>query len=210
MDDQVEISFLDVGNGKRHMSVTPSVKSEDTPISCFTPDAVTAVVETPESSVTSDFLQCIDPRLLEISDAMQQCTQTTDILPQSVLLTEAVPRMAQCPVCRTEIDADFLEQYTNGETRVKLRVPMAFCMAHKKNSAEDEWVSRNYPAIRWDSLEERLFQFHSSIHDIVDSNTPSFYRDSLTAAFNMDTGAVSRQRHLHSTGYYRPQGSELL
>lgn len=126
MDDQVEISVLDVGNRKLHISITPSVKS--------------------------DFLQCIDPRLLEISDAMQQCTQPTDILPQSVRLTEAGPRMAQCPVCRTEVDADFLEQYTNGETRVKLRAQMAFCMAHKKKTAVDEWVSHNYPAIIWDFL----------------------------------------------------------
>ena len=136
MDSPVEGCLLDVGDGKRHMSATPSVKSEDTPISCFTPDEVTAAVETPESSVTSDFLQCIDPRLLEMSDAMQSCTQPNDTLPHSDDLTNAVPRIAQCPVCRTEVDADFLRQYTNGEARVKLRVQMAFCMAHKKKSAE--------------------------------------------------------------------------
>lgn len=82
-----------------------------------------------------------------------------------------------------------------------LRVQMGFCMAHKKKSAEYEWVSRNYPAIRWDSLEERLFKFHRSLHDVVDSNTPSFYRESLAAAFNIDNGQISRQRLLHSTGY---------
>ena len=138
---------------KPHTSGPASVKSESTSSTpCFTPDERTAVVETPETSVTASPPPYIDPCLLEMSDAMQPCPQPSDILPQPDGLIDAVPRTALCPVSRTEVDAGCLEQYTNGEVRIELRVQMEFCMANKKKSAEQEWVRRNYPSITWDSL----------------------------------------------------------
>lgn len=194
-----------------HASGPASVKSESTsPTPCFAPDERTAVVETPETSVSASPPPCIDPCLLEISDVVQPCTLPSDILLQSVDLTEAVPRTALCPVCRTEVDAGFLEQYTNGEVRIKLRVQMGFYLAHKKQSAEQEWAMRNYPSITWDTLKERLHQFHPILYGILDGHTPSFYRDALTSTFNLNNRRDLRRGRLQSTGYYGPRGSEIL
>ena len=136
MDSPIEVSLLDVADGKWDMSATPSVKSENIPIYCFTPDEVTAMAETLESSITSNILQYIDLRLLEMSDTMQSCIQSNDIFSQPDDPIDGALRIAHCPVYRTEMDVDFLEQCTNGEARIKLRVQMAFCIAYKEKSDE--------------------------------------------------------------------------
>ncbi len=87
---------------------------------------------------------------------------------------------------------------------------MEFCLAHKKKSAEQEWAMCSYPPITWDTLKERLIQFHPILYGILDGDTTSFYRDALTSAFNLDNRRDLCKRRFPSMGYYGPRGSEIM
>ncbi len=50
---------------------------------------------------------------------MQSCPRPNNIILQSDDLTDAVPRTALCPVCRTEVDAGFLERYKSRYHRLR-------------------------------------------------------------------------------------------
>ncbi len=95
-----DISFMDLFTclpqgseyEKPYASGPASVKSESTSSTpCFTPDGRTAVIETPETSVSVSPPPCIDPCLLGILDTRQPCPLPSDIPPLSVGLTDAVP-----------------------------------------------------------------------------------------------------------------------
>jgi hypothetical protein len=96
-------------------------------------------------------------------------------------------------------------------TRVQpLRIQVEFCLAHRKKSAEQDWAMRKYPSIAWDTLKERLLQFHPILFGILDGHAPSFYRDALMSTFNLNNRRDLRKGRLHSMGYYGPRGSEIL
>ena len=91
-----------------------------------------------------------------------------------------------------------------------LHIQNELYLAHRKKSAKQDWATRNYPSITWDTLEERLLQFHPILYGILDGRTSSFYRDALTSTFNLNNRRDLRKGRLHSMGYYGSRGSKIL
>ena len=123
---------------------------------------------------------------------------------------------AKCPVCRTTVDRDFLENFNDGN-RLNVRQQGRFCKAHKKRSAVFEWEERGYPNIDWDNFDQRLKKHHQVISEILRGLRPSFYRNALDDMVKSGRNRTLLQRMLNgegvealSPGYYGMRGARAM
>ena len=76
--------------------------------------------------------------------------------------------------------------------------------------AEAEWAQRGYPKIRWRRLSPRLQKFSPTLHDILNGNSPSFYRTELESAIARKEDRKYRCMENSTAGYYGPRGQQIL
>lgn len=123
---------------------------------------------------------------------------------------------AVCPVCKDQVDRDFLEEFNNGK-RLRSRQQFRFCKAHKARSARSEWAARGFPEIDWSNFDRRLQKYHPIIDDIVKGTRSSFYRNA--AEDRMNQMKVMTVQHMWddtagvdgvSSGYYGSRGARVM
>jgi len=123
---------------------------------------------------------------------------------------------AVCPVCKDQVDREFLEEFNNGK-RLRSRQQFRFCKAHKARSARSEWAAKGLPEIDWSNFDRRLQKYHPIIDDIVKGTRASFYRNAAEDRMNQlkamtvqhmwdDTAGVDGV----SPGYYGSRGARLM
>lgn len=121
-----------------------------------------------------------------------------------------------CPVCKEEVDREFLKEYT-GNKWLNIRQQAQFCKAHKKRTAELEWEKGGYPGIDWHHFDERLKEYHDTLDDILQRRRSSFYRNAFE-----DVMKSGKERTLHKNmmnedeleeltpGYYGSRGASMM
>ncbi|KAI9876567.1 MAG: hypothetical protein M1830_006199 [Pleopsidium flavum] len=125
-----------------------------------------------------------------------------------------VPVVARCPMCKEEVDRDFLEDFVCGR-RMDVRSQTRFCRAHKQETAKIEWKKRRYPEIDWSTFDVRLKRYHPQIKSILDSDVPSFYRNVLEDSVNSGRNRTLHQSimgagfHGLTPGYYGSRGARM-
>lgn len=124
--------------------------------------------------------------------------------------------MAVCPVCKDQVDREFLEEFNNGK-RLRSRQQFRFCKAHKARSARSEWAAKGFPKIDWHNFDRRLQKYHPIIDDILKGTRASFYRNAAEDMMNQlkvmtvqhmwdDTASVDGL----SPGYYGSRGARAM
>ena len=120
---------------------------------------------------------------------------------------------AICPMCKESVSRVFLESHDNG--RMNIRDQAAFCKAHRKISATEEWKSRRYPDIDWTALDNRMRSHRRFLLTLL-SATPSYYKDVLSDIVRSGQSRTLKQ-DLNSgfgtqvsAGYFGPRGQRLF
>lgn len=125
------------------------------------------------------------------------------------------PVVARCPMCKEEVDREFLEDFDRGR-RMDVRSQTRFCRAHKQETAKTKWKKRRYPQIDWTTFDDRLKRYHPQIKSILDSDVTSFYRNVLEDSVNSGRNRTLHQSimgagfHGLTPGYYGSRGARLM
>ncbi|KAL6715749.1 hypothetical protein ACLMJK_006710 [Lecanora helva] len=85
---------------------------------------------------------------------------------------------SRCPLCREEIDQDFLDEHA-GIERLTIRQQAKFCKSHKRHAAQNAWEKQHFPQISWECLDRRLKDYHGVLDEILQGRKPSFYRNAF-------------------------------
>ncbi|KAF4538418.1 uncharacterized protein LTHEOB_10764 [Lasiodiplodia theobromae] len=143
---------------------------------------------------------------------------------------------AKCPICQAPVDRILLEEWQGSGSYMRIRKQMAFCEAHRRATACEEYAAREYPEIDFDALVGvplsspnensngngsgsggRIERFRDELVAIVRKERPSAFRDVADAA-----AAKGEGRNLKTTsendkalagmsvGYYGPRGRRLM
>ncbi|OJD32838.1 uncharacterized protein BKCO1_35000111 [Diplodia corticola] len=59
---------------------------------------------------------------------------------------------AKCPICQAPVDRFLLEEWQGSRAYMRIRRQMAFCQAHRRATAREEYAAREYPEIDFDAL----------------------------------------------------------
>ena len=88
-----------------------------------------------------------------------------------------------CPICNETVEQDYYWDFWKGRKNT-VKNQAAFCHAHKKATAQREYLAEGYPVkddvpfINWAKLPSRIKQHRMVLHKILvgDSDTSSVYR----------------------------------
>ncbi len=126
-----------------------------------------------------------------------------------------VPVAARCPMCKEEVDREFLETFDCGK-RMNVRTQTRFCRAHKQKTARSKWRQKRYPDIDWSGFNDRLKRYGPNIKKILDADVPSYYRNVLEDAVKggrnrtLHQSLMSTGFHGLTPGYYGSRGARLM
>lgn len=149
--------------------------------------------------------------------------------PSSIFLDDEAPAInpagnyetpALCPICGTPVDRLLLEEWQGSNPYMRINTQIAFCDAHKRASAHEEYEARGYPAIDLDdsaSLVARIERFRPELLRVLQREQPSAFRDALEAEAAQGVGrtlrAISKREEGFrgmSVGYYGPRGRRVM
>lgn len=147
---------------------------------------------------------------------------------------------AKCPICQAPVDRILLEEWRGSGSYMRIRKQMAFCEAHRRATASEEYAAREYPDIDFDALVGvplsspnensnsnghgnwsgsggRIQRFRDELVAVVRRERPSAFRDAADAAVAKGEGrnlkTTSEQDEAlaaMSVGYYGPRGRRLM
>ncbi|KAL1637188.1 hypothetical protein SLS56_000847 [Neofusicoccum ribis] len=124
---------------------------------------------------------------------------------------------ALCPICRTPVDRLLLEEWQGSKLYMRINKQIAFCEAHKRATAAEEYAAREYPAVAFGALAARAERFRAGLVEVVRRERPSAFRDAAAEA-----AALGRGRNMLATsrldegltgmsvGYYGPRGRRAM
>ena len=122
----------------------------------------------------------------------------------------------KCPMCQTLIPPGMQLLRTEQKERMTMREQAAFCRRHKRFSAEKTWKERGYPEIDWDSLDDRLRNFHGQLSSLLSGKSQSRLRSALEEGLGSGRQRTLRQvlgsrtEQLLVPGYYGARGARVL
>ena len=120
-----------------------------------------------------------------------------------------------CPVCRQRVD-DALWEKLGSSKGLSVRKQVQLCRAHRKRTAEREWVEKGYPTIAWEQMDRRIQTHFSDLERILTLKSPSFYRNALESSAsggkkdNFRLTCTSDSLDRMSAGYYGSRGSKQM
>jgi hypothetical protein len=115
-------------------------------------------------------------------------------------------RADRCPMCKNPVDPEELK--IRGD--MNIRQQEKFCRDHQKKDAKEEWTSKGYPEIDWDSLDARISQHHGFIKRLV-NGADCHYRDMLDEKVKAgkDRTLLKSESSL-TPGYYGTRGLQAI
>jgi hypothetical protein len=124
---------------------------------------------------------------------------------------EFAPVAVHCPVCEQVIDDEFADRVKASEGK-GFRKQEQVCVAHKKRTAERDWVERGYPTIDWEGLDGRIERHFPALKDMLLGRKPSFYRTKLESEGKRDNIRLTATSDMAalSSGYYGGKGSKQM
>ncbi|KAH8675485.1 RTC4-like domain-containing protein [Xylariales sp. PMI_506] len=115
-----------------------------------------------------------------------------------------------CPMCNEAVDRELFQKYTNGG-RMNVKKQTAFCMAHKRKTAQDTWKARHYPEIDWENLTLQFTKYQSALDDILQVRCPSHYASLLNEQIEKGKArTLLKSDDSLIPGYYGPRGLRVM
>lgn len=156
------------------------------------------------SSALSSPLSPVPDFPLELTEAEKKHIESEEL--------NTDPNEPLCPVCNQRVDPDSLRAFMS-KPRRRVREQRQFCESHKLASAEVEWKEKSYPAIDWDTFDDRICRHLPEIEKLLVPEASSFYRNILDTA--MKSGQAKNFRltlsgdglENISCGYYGSRGA---
>ncbi|GME22338.1 hypothetical protein GTA08_BOTSDO02659 [Neofusicoccum parvum] len=124
---------------------------------------------------------------------------------------------AQCPICRAPVDRLLLEEWQGSRLYMRINKQIAFCEAHKRATAAEEYAAREYPPVAFGALAARAERLRAGLVEVVRRERPSAFRDAaeeaaargrgrnMLATSRLDEGLTGM-----SVGYYGPRGRRAM
>lgn len=134
----------------------------------------------------------------------------------------------QCTLCKDVVEMEDYWEFWKGKERT-VKNHTAFCTAHKKKTARENYYKEGYPTIDWNVLPTRIRKHRTTLLRILSNQRPSSYRDRYEPlALTGKAAAVpSRRKDLPASvqeelasyalddqstypGYYGPHGRRAI
>lgn len=112
----------------------------------------------------------------------------------------------KCSLC--QCDVSWLSRVKSKP--MTFRQQEKFCQDHQIRNAETEWTQLRYSRIAWRRLHLRLTQKSSTIRDIIDENSSSFFCRILQAAVDRKKAHKYRCIENMTAGYYDSRGQQIM
>ncbi|KAE8133032.1 RTC4-like domain-containing protein [Aspergillus pseudotamarii] len=135
---------------------------------------------------------------------------------QDILLDEAgdapKPKESLCPWCKEPVDPELLLRFQS-QPKQRIREQQRFCDSHKKTAAEKEWHDKGYPAIDWDTFDDRIHNYFDDLETLLVPDSQSYYRNILDSTLKAGKAKNFRLTlegdglETISCGYYGTRGS---
>ncbi|GMG11659.1 unnamed protein product [Aspergillus oryzae var. brunneus] len=135
---------------------------------------------------------------------------------QDILLDEAGdvpnPKESLCPWCKEPVDPELLLRFQS-QPKQRIREQQRFCDSHKKTAAEKEWHDKGYPAIDWDTFDNRIHSYFEDLENLLVPDSRSYYRNILDSTLKAGKAKNFRLTlegdglETISCGYYGTRGS---
>lgn len=135
---------------------------------------------------------------------------------QDILLDEAgdapKPNESLCPWCKEPVDPELLIRFQS-QPKQRIREQQRFCDSHKKTAAEKEWHDKGYPAIDWDTFDDRIHNYFDDLETLLVPDSQSYYRNVLDSTLKAGKAKNFRLTlegdglETISCGYYGTRGS---
>lgn len=145
---------------------------------------------------------------------------------------EQLPKEAiegtQCTLCRETVDMEDYWDFWKGKDKT-VKNHTAFCHAHKRRTAQEQYREEGFPDINWDALLGRIRKCRTDLFQILNNERTSVFRDRYEPSALTGKAATvpSRRKDLskeiqeeleanafddQSTypGYYGPHGRRLI
>lgn len=86
-----------------------------------------------------------------------------------------------CQMCHEDVPLSMLLTFTSGRRFLKTRQQGAFCIHHRRHTAQETYTSSSYPIIDWSAFASRFEQHFAFIKALITEpdSTPSYYRPLL-------------------------------
>lgn len=132
---------------------------------------------------------------------------------------------ATCPMCHEAVPSGLLMAFSNNRPRsLNTRQQAAFCVHHKRDSAQTTYTRQGYPNVKWDSFTSRLTRHYTYISSLIISpaTTLSHYRPlfaldikhgrnrTLKQSIMGAKGEGSSTARTLIPGYYGPRGAQAM
>jgi hypothetical protein len=143
-------------------------------------------------------------------------------------LPEEEEEGTRCTLCHEPVDQEDYWEFWKGKNK-SVKNKTAFCDAHKKKSAQEEYTKAGYPEINWSALPRRIRKHRMTLYQLLHNERPSIFRDRyepLALTGKAATGPSRRkdltksaQEELESQsleyqstypGYYGPHGRRAI
>ncbi|KNG82662.1 hypothetical protein ANOM_009510 [Aspergillus nomiae NRRL 13137] len=135
---------------------------------------------------------------------------------QDVLFDDAndvqKPKESLCPWCKEAVDPELLLRFQS-QPKQRIREQQRFCDSHKKTAAEKEWHDKGYPAIDWDTFDDRIRVYFDDLEGLLVPDSQSYYRNILDSTLKAGKAKNFRLTlegdglETISCGYYGTRGS---
>ncbi|RMZ66881.1 RTC4-like domain-containing protein [Pyrenophora seminiperda CCB06] len=135
---------------------------------------------------------------------------------------------SHCTLCGQAVEQEDYWDFWKGRDKT-VKNKSAFCHAHKKKSAQDEYTQEGYPEIDWKALPRRIRRHKSTLTKLLGKDSCSIHRDryeplaltgkaasvpsrrtdlSQSAQDSLDSFALDE--HAAYPGYYGPHGRRVI
>ncbi|KAE8371795.1 RTC4-like domain-containing protein [Aspergillus bertholletiae] len=125
------------------------------------------------------------------------------------------PSESLCPWCKEPVDPELLLRFQS-QPKQRIREQQRFCDSHKKSAAEKEWNDKGYPAIDWDTFDNRISGYFNDLESLLVPDSQSYYRNILDSTLKAGKAKNFRLTlegdglETISCGYYGTRGSNKM
>lgn len=114
--------------------------------------------------------------------------------------------MSKCPICGHSVSMMSKRQ----KKPMKVHQQMTFCKAHQTKDAQTQWTRCDYSRISWRTLGVRIRKHFDQIRDILNEDSPSFYRSALKTIVDKNERRKFGCMNNATIEYYEPRGERVL
>lgn len=134
---------------------------------------------------------------------------------------EKLLQSVKCSLCNQAVPRDLAEEGLEIGKR-PFRQQVSFCNKHTKYDTSQEWISRGYPSMNWEVLEERIASLYPDIQATVCGKRWSAFEDLMNEKCYIRGDGASTAKRMRltalnddmlrrvSVGYYGPRGAGIM